>query len=159
MSNYQPDKYRRSKPIASKQHSRRWNFGDKLVVPPLNTDNGPETNEYQNLLETGFVTEHSNIVEHPLSNAESVNENINDITKTCIEDITNFQISDPIHALKYIQSKIVPGRKLDNEQDLSTSITCATNNIVVVRFNILSTGMQEMRYTKSEADVGSAVLW
>ncbi|XP_060587126.1 uncharacterized protein LOC132742678 [Ruditapes philippinarum] len=113
---------------------------------PLNTDNGPETNEYQNLLETGFATQHSNIVEHLLSNTESLNENINDITKTCIEDIINFQISDPIHALKYIQSKIVIGRKLDiEEEDLLTSITGATNYIVVDRFNILSTGMQEIR--------------
>jgi hypothetical protein len=132
-----------------------------FFVRPLNTDNGPETNEYQNLLETGFATEHSNIVEHLLSNTESVNENINDITKTCIEDIINFQISDPIRALKYIQSKIETGGKLDiHEEDLLTSITGGTNYIVVDRFNILSTGMQEIikRHTKFEADVGSSVL-
>jgi hypothetical protein len=68
-----------------------------------------------------------------------------DITKTCIEDLSNFQINDPIHALRYIQSKIVCGRKLEiEEQDLATGLTGDANFIVVDRQNILSTGMEEI---------------
>ncbi|KAL4234772.1 hypothetical protein ACF0H5_006414 [Mactra antiquata] len=97
-------------------------------------------------LETNLATADPGIVEWQTPRVSlEVAERPEDITKSCIDDLTNFQISDPIHALRYIRSKIVCGRKLEiEEQDLATGLTGDVNFIVVDRQNILTTGMEEI---------------
>ncbi|XP_060563269.1 uncharacterized protein LOC132722745 [Ruditapes philippinarum] len=74
---------------------------------------------------------------------------IQTITESCIEGISSQEITDPIHGLRFLQTKIVTGRKLDlEEEDLESGLTCAdcsTNYIIVDRNHILSTGMDEIK--------------
>jgi hypothetical protein len=74
---------------------------------------------------------------------------IQKITESCIEGISSQEITDPIHGLRFLQTKIVTGRKLDlEEEDLESGLTCAdcsTNYIIVDRNHILSTGMDEIK--------------
>ena len=87
-----------------------------------------------------------------LSNSlvEKQSSEIEKISECCIEDIKAQEITDPIHALRYLQSKIVTGRKLDLEvEDLVAGIGGGqTNFIIVDRQHILSTGMDEIKELK-----------
>ena len=77
--------------------------------------------------------------------SSQMSENEKDLTQTCIEDLSKFHINDPVHVLKYHQTKIVCGRKLDIDvDDLAVGLTGETNFIIVDRQNILLTGLEEI---------------
>lgn len=68
-------------------------------------------------------------------------------------------IEDPVEILKYLQSVLVTGRKLDIV-DLTEALEGDTNYICVDRSNILETAFEKnKRLTGSTNDFGSSVLW
>lgn len=72
---------------------------------------------------------------------------IETVTKACINEISEKNIQDPIHMLRYIQKRIVTGRKLDiDEEDIATgnSITGDTNFIVVDRNRIVESTFENI---------------
>lgn len=72
-----------------------------------------------------------------------VEENLSYVIEKCITAIEDQSISDPVHMLRLLQSKIVTGRKLELTDENST-IEGKTNFILVDRENLLQTAFEEI---------------
>ncbi|XP_061188056.1 uncharacterized protein LOC133196140 [Saccostrea echinata] len=91
------------------------------------------------------ATEPAETLKHEEENfTESIPNSIQSIVDNAITYCKQKHIEDPVEILKYLQSTLVTGRKLDIE-DLSSAHEGDTNYICVDRSNILETAFEEIK--------------
>lgn len=84
-------------------------------------------------------------VQLPFQNTttDQTSDDTDSVITDCIQFCKINNITDPVDILKYIQKKILQGRKLEVEDD-SEALEGETNFIIVDRNDVLRTGLQEM---------------
>jgi hypothetical protein len=62
----------------------------------------------------------------------------------CVDYCKSNDITNPVEILRYVQSCIVTGRPLD-VQDVTVSLECETSYILINRYNVLKTALEEVK--------------
>ncbi|XP_061171879.1 uncharacterized protein LOC133181380 [Saccostrea echinata] len=116
--------------------------GELEIVPSCATSSSEAADFTQN--ETFSVTP----IMYNKENKETVSE-LNIVISSAIDHCLTEKIVDPVEILRYMQSVIVTGRKLELE-DLATLDEGDTTFILVDRANVLETALDEINAIKDE---------